>query len=240
MLILPENQRFRRKLLISMSAVLIILHALYIPLMLLYSHTAGDFKMEALSTLLKILLPVISILHKGALYGILLTIFDNYDLKMLLPFSAAAAISLIITRAGELLVYAYTNVNLRYEEVKAYIWALIVSFAADIAIILILFVLSRMSKPKKISRFFLLALTVCAIPMAVALVQEGFLCKMAVESIMAETDYGAAPFSAKEIFSLIWGFLKHIVTALSTLILIMMVNRLILRRTKRRPKNEKN
>ena len=240
MLILPENLKFRCRLLIWMAALLLILHAIYIPFMLLYSHTAGDFRAQALSVVLKILLPILSILSKSVLYGILLTVYDNYESPMTLPYTAAGIISLLITRIGELINYAYTNVNLRFDDVKAFVYSLITNFAIDTAIILILFIISRMSKPKKISRVFLLALVLCSIPMLIALVQEAFFCKLSVEAIIAEADYGEAAFTAKEIFTLIWGFAKHILTALATFILIMFINQLILKKTKRRPVNEKN
>lgn len=239
MFILPENLKYRKKLLYIMSAVLLILHALYIPLMLLYNHTAGDFTLSALSAVLKIILPIISILLKSSLYGILLTVYDNYQFNMSLPYSIVAVISLLITRTGELITFATTNKNLHYDDVKAYVYSLLTSFAIDIAVVLILFIISRMSKPKKISRVFLLALIVCSIPMVVSLIQEIYFCKLTVSSIMAEADYGATPFTIKEILSLIWGFVKHILTALATFTVIMFINRLMIKKVKRRPDNEK-
>ncbi|MBR5515070.1 MAG: hypothetical protein IKU52_02565 [Clostridia bacterium] len=234
---MPENLKFRRRLLISASAILLILHILYIPLMLLYSHNAGDFTKEALCNVLKITLWLISILHKSILYGVLITVFDNYSLKMSLPFTAAGIISLIISRFGELLNYTVTNANFSNRELREYIYSLIVSLCLDITVILLLFVISRFPGPKRISRVFWLALIVCALPMLVSLVQEAIFCKITVSGIMEQADYGAVALTFKEIMSIIGGFSKHIITAAFTLILMLCVNRLITT-DKRRKKHE--
>ncbi|MBE6573033.1 MAG: hypothetical protein E7652_01415 [Ruminococcaceae bacterium] len=231
---LPENFKYRRKAVILMAAILFVLHLMYIPFMLIYGYIEGDIAYSGIIGFLGVTLTVISVLTKYFLYGVLLTVYEHYSSRQSMPFTVVASASLLITRIAEIISYSVTNAPVSQDEAKSFIYTTLISFAIDVAVLLILFFAAKSLTPRKLSVFTVLALIVCAVPLITDLLNEFLTFRV----IMNDYSYSNTTMTGAEVLAAVWGFAQHFVKAFAGFFILFFVNSAMTRSQKTKTKKD--
>lgn len=218
---LPENYNYRKKTAIIMAAVLFILHLMYIPSMTVYTYIDGDIAYKGIMPVLGAVLTVISVITKYFLFGVILTVYVSYTARQSRPYTIIAAISLLITRIAEVVYYVVGEGPITIEEAKQFIYTTLFSFAIDIAVLLILWLVAVSITPKKLSVYAVLVIIVCAVPLVTDLFNEFLLFRM----ILNENSAQDITMTGKEVLTAVWGFAQHIVKAIAGFFILVFVNK---------------
>lgn len=208
---MPSVAEYRKKILIVMAAVLFLLHAMYIPFNLIYNYNLNDIAYETILNVLYPVLLIISLLLKYFLYGTLLTVYDNYTLRQSVPFTVTAILSLLLSRIGEIITFAYTAEALQEGEAQSVIYSILLSFVIDVAVVIILLIATKSAQPKRIPRFTLLSVLICFI----VLCSEYY-------NIVVYLDAGLLIF--EDTLSEIWCYTSPLVKAAGGFLILTFVN----------------
>lgn len=204
-----------------MAAVLFILHLMYIPSMTVYTYIDGDITYKSILPILGAILTVISIITKYFLFGVVLTVYVSYTARQSRPFTIIAALSLLITRIAEVVYYVIGEGPLTVDEAKQFIFTTLFSFAIDIAVLLILYLVAKSITPKKLSIYAVLVIIVCAVPLVTDLFNEFLIFRM----ISNENSIQGIEMTGKETLTALWGFAQHIVKAAAGFFILIFVNK---------------
>lgn len=217
--IISDKAELRRKILIIWSLCTVALHLIYIPLNLFNAYISGDIMQKGLEAFLGIILNILSLIIVYMRYGVLVSAYHSYK-KGTLPFTVFGIISLLLTRICELIIYAavYSDFaqNLLY-----YLSGLATNFMIELAIIIILLLLSRSHKEQSrtVTRLSLFA---CLIPCGAVLTEELFIFIKFLMDI--KRDYGSMAMTGDEIISVLSAFGRPLLEALIGYGIIRMIH----------------
>lgn len=220
---LPETLHFRRRMLIRMALVLAIMHIVYISSMLLYLGAAKDAASGAwYITTAELFLTIWALLLKYFLFGSVVTVFDSYQTSQSMPFTGVAVVSLVISRVGEILMYPLSGTKMMLEESRQLVYSVGTELIVDMAVLFVIFFISRSCSPKKLRRFTFMSIIICTVPTLYTIAERIFLWVIPAISEIAES---ANAITAIEIISMVSDALVFpIITGFAGLLIMLVTN----------------
>ncbi len=218
--IISNNPKFKKKILLYWSTALLLLHVIFTMLSMYDAYISADIMKKGMDTALSWIIPIVALLLVYLRYGVLVSVYHSYE-EGTLPFTAIGIISLVITRACELIIYRFTYSDMS-DNIGYYLSSVGTSFMIDLAIVLLLLLFSRNKKERdrKATRLILIA---CLFPLVISLTEEIWFTTALLIEIKAE--YGSVALNSSEITSIILGFVRPVINAVTGFVIMLFTHK---------------
>ncbi len=165
---ISNNPAFKRRVLLVWSVILLVLQAAVTLLSIYDAYVSGDIMKIGIDNALNIILPVVGMLQIYIRYGVLTSVYHSYT-KGTGRFTLVAVISILLARVGEHIAYVASGTLTT--EVAAYLVSVMSTFMIELAILLILLLISR-GKKERSRKVYRLAIIACIFPFVVSVIDE--------------------------------------------------------------------
>ncbi len=223
--LISKKPLFKKRVIAVWAAILLLLHVLFTLLSVYHSYIREDITHKSADALLGYLIPVLAFLIIYVRFSVMVSAYHSYE-SGTLPFTLTVTSSLILTRVCDLIIKCFIYSDFSSVFGKELFGAFL-SFMIDLAMVLIILILSRSKKERnrKITRLILIT---CAFPLIVSLFEEIWFLVAFLKEI--NELYGSMAINSKELWSIVWAFAVPFIEAVLGFIVIFVTHK-ILRKT---------
>lgn len=221
--LISEKPVFRSRLIFFWSLILILLHIALTLFSLNQSYISGDIVYENATIVMDIVTWLTALLLLYIRFAVPVSVYHSYSGKNALPYTVVSVVSILLSQISRLIIYGYTYSDFASDSAP-YLFNALTGFAIDLAVLLIIFVISRGSEERKRS-IVRLALITCILSAAITLTDQiVYLIQFFVE---INSVYGSMALTSEEARDIIIDCVRPFLNGGIGFVIILVTNRIL-------------